>query len=536
MAKEKQYRITSIKDNIVTINGENKFRFLEQITFVNKTKGVVLKANHLEAKVALVDVNDENPLKIGDLASSNEEVFSIDIWNSFFGTIIDVFGNRIHKNEFIEAKGIKPEIIGNKNVFEEAKPIYGRLEVKDYLPTGTTAIDGILPIGKGQRELIIGDRGTGKTSIAITALLAQKNNDVKNIYVSIGKKREEVLEIKNILKERGVLEQSIILSAPPDATAVAKYLLPYVGASIAEHFQEKGENILVVFDDLSNHADAYRELSLLIGIAPGREAYPGDIFYTHSRLLERAGKFTEQFGKGSITMIPIAQTLAGDISGYIPTNLISITDGQIYTSSAIFNEGRRPAIEITYSVSRLGSVVQKKAMTNSTKGLKRLISEYENIKRLSSFRSDVSSEDAKRISLGKAFEILINQEEYEVVDYNSSVILFQLLQSGVLSFYDLDSKDQLPIIKEVLKTFLTKDIIGMKLSNILNTHDVKGDVFQQYLKHIILPLLKYHILSENKWLHSNPKFIKVFKDIRNDGRVLLSYERRGYEKGIAYEI
>lgn len=535
MKQKKQLKITSIKDNIVVVEGRHNYQFLEEIDFQNNIKGIVLKANLLKAYVSLLKIDEHKPLKVGEPAYATGELFTIDIFNDYFGSIIDVYGEKIYKNPAY--KGEKSTKLDSKNIFEEAKPIFAREAVNEPLSTGTTAIDGLLPIGRGQKELIIGDRGTGKTGIAVTMMIAQHGDNVKNVYVAIGKKREEIIEIKNVLDKRGVLDQTIILATAPDDTAAAKYLAPYIGASIAEYYQEKNEDVLLILDDLTNQADAYRELSLLIGVAPGREAFPGDIFYSHSRLLERCGKFSKKYGGGSITIIPIAQTLAGDISGYIPTNLISITDGQIYTSATIFNEGRRPAIEITYSVSRLGSAVQTKAMIKATRGLKRLISEYEQTKKLSSFNANISKEDVEKIKIGKTFEVLIDQKEYEVIDFDTSVLLLALLRSGYLSFYSTsDSLEQLAVIKGVLKNFLSKDILGRKLAKLLSEEEANEDVIQLYLKHIVLPLLKYHLLSESKWLRNNPDFIKTFKDIRNDGRVLLSYERRGYEKGIAYEI
>ncbi|MGL6125286.1 MAG: MMOB1660 family gliding motility ATPase complex subunit [Metamycoplasmataceae bacterium] len=534
MIKQKELKVIAIKDNIITVEGEHNYQFLEEIKFSKNVNGIVLKAVGSKANVALLKVEAHNALQIGSKAIATGTQYTADIFNNYWGSVIDVDGlPMISESKVTDVKKIE-----SRDVFAEAKPIYARELLNEPMVTGTSAIDGILPIGRGQKELIIGDRGTGKTSLAVTAMIAQNLSNIKNIYVAIGKKREEVVEIYHTLQEKGVMHKTIILTAASDDTATAKYLAPYIATSIAEYFQEQGEDILLIFDDLTNHADAYRELSLLIGGAPGREAFPGDIFFTHSRLLERCGKFSEEFGGGSITIIPIAQTLAGDISGYIPTNLISITDGQIYTSTTVFNEGRRPALEITVSVSRLGSAVQTPSMVKATSGLKRLISEYEDQKKLSSFNSNLSPADKERNKKGKAFEMMIDQNEYEVIDYNTSVILFFLLKNGFLSFYNNDNEalNEVYVIKNILKVFLSKDVLGIKLASLLNKKSITDDVVQLYLKHIILPLLKYHILSENKWLRNNPEFIKAFKDIRNDGRVLLSYERRGYEKGIAYEI
>lgn len=534
---KKELNIVSIKDNIVIVEGEHSYQFLEEIKFGNGINGIVLKANYYRAYVALVGVNTQENLKVGDKAFATGEGFTISILNNFFGSIIDVNGQ-----ELVAGNAVKEVVeVANKFVLGEAKPLYARKEVNQPLHTGTAGIDGILPIGKGQKELIVGDSGTGKTTIGLTAFIAQANSNVMNIYIAVGKKRDELLEIQRILSKGNVLDKTIIVATSPDDPAAAKFLVPYVGMAIAEHFQETGEDVLVVMDDLTNHADAYRELALSAGSAPGREAFPGDIFYTHSRLLEKCGRFTDEFGGGSITVIPIAQTLDGDISGYISTNLISITDGQIYTSQEVFNEGRKPAIEFGVSVSRLGSQVQTKNMTLATKGLKNLIQQYENMKKLQSFNVGSNTQNEKEImSKGKAFELLITQPELEAIPYSVSEVLFMLLQKGFLSLFFHEGVDkslqELTLLKDVIKTFLMKDVIGRKMIELMNEPEINEEVIDLYLKHIILPLIKYHLLSESKWLRNNPEFIKMFSDIRNDGRVLLAYERRGIEKGIAYEI
>lgn len=534
---QKELTIISIKDDIVVVEGEHSYQFLEEIKFGKDTNGIVIKANYYRAYVALVGKNTQENLKVGGKALATGKVFTVSVLDNFFGSVIDV-----NSNQLIEgiSKSDVVKVLAEKFILAEAKPLYARKEVNQPLQTGTSAIDGLLPIGRGQKELIVGDAVTGKTSIAVTAMLSQETSNVLNIYVAIGKKREELIEIKNVLKSRNVLHKTIIVATAPDDSAASKFLAPYVGASIAEYFQEQGEDVLVVFDDLTNHADAYRELSLSTGSAPGREAFPGDIFYVHSRLLERCGRFQPEFGGGSITMIPIAQTLDGDISGYIPTNIISIADGQIYTSVDIFNEGRRPAIEISISVSRLGSQVQTRQMQKATSGLKNLVSEYENYKKFASFNSNLSEKDRETIAKGKVFEILIQQEEYEVVPLEITTILFTLLKNGVLSLFFNEAMDKaielLNTLKGVIKVFLTKDVLGRKMVQLMDEKDIDDECIQLYMKHILLPLIKYHLLSENKWLRNNPNFVKVFKDIRNDGRVLLAYERRGLEKGIAYEI
>lgn len=534
---EKELKIISIKDDIIVVEGEHSYKFLEEIKFGKDTNGIVIKANYYRAYVALVGKSTLDNLRVGDKALATGKPFAMSILNNFFGAVISVNSNILMEGT---ATNEMAKVLDQRFVLSEAKPLFTRKEVNQPLQTGTSAIDGLLPIGRGQKELIVGDSVTGKTSIAVTAMLSQKDSNIINIYVAIGKKREELIEIRNVLRERGVLDKTIIVATAPDDTASAKFLAPYAGATIAEYLQEKGEDVLVIFDDLTNHADAYRELSLSTGSAPGREAFPGDIFYVHSRLLERCGRYQPEFGGGSITMIPIAQTLDGDISGYIPTNIISITDGQIYTSTDIFNEGRRPAIEIGISVSRLGSQVQTRSMRKATSGLKNLVSEYENFKKFASFNSNVSEKDRDTIAKGKVFEIIIQQEEYEVVSLEITQLLFNMLKNGTLSLFFNESMEKsvelLTTLKDVIKVFLTKDVLGKKMVQLMNEKDIDDEVIGLYNKHIILPLIKYHLLSENKWLRNNPEFIKSFKDIRNDGRVLLAYERRGLEKGIAYEI
>ncbi len=535
--KEKELTIISVKDDIVVVEGQHSYKFLEEIKFSKDINGIVIKANFYRAYVALVGKSTQESLKVGGKAFATGKPFSFAILNNHVGAIVDVNSNILVESKTPEAL-IK--VLSNRFVLSEAKPLYTREEVNQPLHTGTSAIDGILPVGRGQKELIVGDASTGKTSIAMTAMLAQAESNVMNIYVAVGKKREELIEIRNVLEARGVLNKTIIIATASDDSAASKFLAPYIGATVAEYYQEQGEDVLVVFDDLSNHADAYRELSLSIGGAPGREAFPGDIFYIHSRLLERCGRYQKEFGGGSITMLPIVQTLDGDISGYIPTNVISITDGQIYTSADIFNEGRRPAIEISISVSRLGSQVQTLSMKKATAGLKNLVAEYENFKKFASFNSNISNKDHQTIAKGKVFETLIVQEEYEVVPYEVTVLLFSLLNSGFLSFFFLEEGSKaielLMTLKDVLKTFLTKDVLGRQMCRIVMEKDMDSEIIGLYMKHIILPLIKYHLLSENKWLRNNADFVELFKDIRNDGRVLIAYERRGLERGIAYEI
>ncbi|PAF55516.1 MMOB1660 family gliding motility ATPase complex subunit [Mycoplasmopsis agassizii] len=522
-------KINSIKDNIVTVSGKHDYQFLEVVTFANDTQGIVLKADTDKAEVGLLNINQQKDLEVGDSATATGKIFVVNIYDNLLGSVVDTA-----LAELISFTKRSDDVLAVQDVFAEAKPIYTRRAISQPLETGITVVDAILPIGKGQKQLILGDKGTGKTAIALNAMIAQKDKETVNIYVGVGKKREEIVEIYSVLKQYELMEQSIILSAAADETAVAKWLIPYVGAAVAEFYQSQGRDVLLVFDDLTNHADAYRELSLLSGSAPGREAYPGDIFYTHSRLLERAGRYLDNFGGGSITMLPIAQTLASDISGYIPTNLISITDGQIFTSTTLFNAGKRPAINVGLSVSRVGTQAQEQIMVDASKGIKRLLAEYERNNQLASFATNLDKSQLELNDLGRVFELLADQHEYEVVDYHTTAIIIFLLKKGYLSFYK-DKDHDLNLIKDVLKVFFAKDVLGKKLRQIIRKHSIDSEVVELYIHHLILALLKYHLLTENAYLAKNNQFIRLYKDIRNDGRVLLAYERRGLEKGIAYE-
>ena len=532
------FNVVAIKADIIGIETINQsqthqFQFGELVNFATGAIGIVLRANTHQANVALV-VGDAKAIQIGTKCQPSGQAFTINIHQSYFDNVIDVSGNSL------VAKPIKDQILATTRVIKPAIPMYNRIRLSEPLLSGTIAIDGILPIGLGQKQLIVGDATTGKSALAIKMLLAQAKTNVKNIYVAIGKKREEIVELTKVLADHDVAKKTIIIAAASDDHAANKYLAPYVGAAISEYWQSQGEHVLVIFDDLSNHADAYRQLALLNDQAPGREAYPGDIFYTHSRLLERCGRFSAQAGGGSITMIPIVQTQAGDISAYIPTNIISITDGQIYTSKEIFNEGRRPAIEIGISVSRLGSQVQSPAMKQATSGLKNLVANYETMQKRESFSNEQLNATLIDIKTkGTIFQAIVDQGEFDVIQPEVSALLFFLLNQNHLNAFGfgqdfLTIKNQINLIKTILNQLLTTSILGKKLAKLIATKALDDQLINRYLEVLVLPLIKYYLLKHHPWLANDAKFQASFATIRDDRSALVAYEVQNLAKGIVY--
>ncbi len=516
-------KITQIKDYIVEVSGKNSLMINEIVHFKNNTMGIVMKATTEKAYVSMMDISVDNPLVVGESATPTGKEFSIEFSESILGNIINVEGMPL--TDYV-SPNIKTKETISQPVFRLARPIYSRDFIDAPLQTGLSSVDWAIPIGLGQRELILGDRQTGKTSIALNAVIAQKETNVKTVYVAVGQKKTTVLNIYEKLKKFGMLDQITIVSASADQTATKKYLAPYVGVTIAEYFQEKyGDDVLIIYDDLSKHADAYRELSLLMKSAPAREAYPGDIFYLHSKLLERAGRFNLDFGNGSITALPIVQTEAGDITSYIPTNVISITDGQIFTSKSLFNSGHRPAIDIPYSVSRVGSTAQTEALAMVSGGLKLKVSQYEEAMKMVRLSGEVSEENAETIDSGKVLMALFNQPELDVLDYHTGALLLLLYKRNYLNFFE--KKEEISYIKNIINKYLSEDFLGKKIREIIQFHKVAEEQFNLLLQEIILPMIKYYLITKHSYLRKNDKFYNLYKDIRDDGRVFKSVTRRG---------
>lgn len=525
-------KVKEIKDYIVEITGKNNLMINEVVEFDNGTRGIVMKAKRENAFVALFDQTIDNPLAIGSVAKATKNEFKIKISEKMIGNIINVNGDILSDFEHPEGV-IRSTEIEERDAFRLARPIYTRDFVNQPLVTGVAAVDWAIPIGMGQRELILGDRQTGKTSIAMNSILAQKETKVFSIYVAIGQKRSTILDFYNRLKEFGLLERSIIVASSANQPATQKWLAPYVGVTIAEYLQEKyGDDVLMIYDDLSKHADAYRELSLLMKSAPAREAYPGDIFYLHSKLLERAGKFNEDFGGGSITALPIVQTEAGDITSYIPTNVISITDGQIFTSKTLFNAGQRPAIDIPYSVSRVGSTAQTKALSKMASGMKLQVSSYEEAMKMTRLSGTVSEENRETIDSGRVLTALLVQPEFDVMKQETGVLLLSLYKRGYLNFYR--DASGIKNIKRLLDHFLENDYIGKSLKRLILNHDIDSEKFDLINNQIILPLIKYQIIKEDPEVAKEERFIEIFNKIRNDGIMYVNLQRsvKGDDNGI----
>ncbi|MCK5806788.1 MAG: F0F1 ATP synthase subunit alpha [Mycoplasmataceae bacterium] len=520
-------KVKSIKDIIVYVEGKENYVINEVVTFPNKTKGIVMKATVKGATIALFEVSIKDPVKVGDDVKLSGKEFRFPVFEKQLGNIVSVDGTLMTSSEV--TKDFSSEVL-DKPVFRLAKPIYARDFVNQPLITGLSSIDWAIPIGMGQRELILGDRETGKTSIALNMIIAQKDTKVKVVYVAIGQKKTTILGILKKIKDFGMEERTVIVAASAEQTATKKWLAPYAGVTIAEHFQETyGDDVLIIYDDLSKHADAYRELSLLMKSAPAREAYPGDIFYLHSKLLERAGRFTEDFGSGSITAIPIVQTEAGDLTSYIPTNVISITDGQIFTNKQLFNSGHRPAVDIAYSVSRVGSVAQTKAMSKVAGGLKLLVSQYNEALKMARLSSSASEEHADTIDKGRVLMALLVQPELDVLDYETGALLLSLFKRGYLNFFN--KTEEIIMIKNILNRFMKVDFLGQKLRKVIQTSAVGDYQYDLYIHEIILPLIKYYSLKNYSYLKQDEKFIKLYKNVRDDGRVYKNLARNLDEKG-----
>jgi F-type H+/Na+-transporting ATPase subunit alpha len=394
--------VFQVGDGIARIYGLEKVMAGELLEFDDGTIGIAL---NLESKnVGAVLMGDGLSIKEGSKVRATGKVAQIPVGDGYLGRVVDPLARPI------DGKG---DIVTNETrLIESAAPgIISRRSVYEPLQTGLVSVDAMIPIGRGQRELIIGDRQTGKTAIALDTILNQKGKDVICVYVAIGQKASSVAQVVNSLRERGALEYTIIVAANADSAATLQYLSPYTGAALAEYFMYTGRHTLVIYDDLSKQAQSYREMSLLLRRPPGREAYPGDVFYLHSRLLERAAKLSDSLGAGSMTALPIVETQEGDVSAYIPTNVISITDGQIFLSADIFNAGIRPAINVGISVSRVGSAAQPKAMKQVAGKLKLELAQFAELEAFSQFASDLDQATQNQLARGQRLREILKQPQ-----------------------------------------------------------------------------------------------------------------------------
>jgi F-type H+-transporting ATPase subunit alpha len=416
--------IISVGDGIARIHGLDNVMAGELLDFPHDVKGIAL--NLEEDNVGAVLFGEYTLVGEGDVVKRTNRIMSVPVGPALVGRVVSALGTPLDERGPISATEFEP-------IERLAPGVVDRLPVKEPLQTGIKAIDAMIPIGRGQRELIIGDRQTGKTAIAIDTIINQKNTDVICIYIAIGQKRSTVAQVVKTLTDYDVMHKTIVVSASASDPATMQYIAPYCGCAMGEYFRDRGQHALVIYDDLSKHAAAYREISLLLRRPPGREAYPGDVFYLHSRLLERAAKLNDQHGGGSLTALPVIETQAGDISGYIPTNVISITDGQIFLESDLFHAGIRPAIHVGNSVSRVGGNAQIKAMKQVAGTLRMELAQYRELAAFAQFGSDLDKATQAQLARGDRLTEILKQDQYRPLDVVKQVMV---IFAGTQGFTD----------------------------------------------------------------------------------------------------
>ena len=444
--------VLQVGDGIARVYGLDQVMAGELVEFADGTVGIA--QNLEEDNVGVVLMGDGINIQEGSSVAATGKIASIPVGDSMVGRVVDALARPI------DGKG---EIIASENrLIESPAPgIIERKSVYEPMQTGITAIDAMIPVGRGQRELIIGDRQTGKTTIAIDTILNQKGGDVICVYVAIGQKASTVAQVVTVLQERGAMDYTVVVAANASDPAALQFLAPYTGASIAEYFMYKGKHTLVIYDDLSKQAQAYRQISLLLRRPPGREAYPGDVFYLHSRLLERAAKLSPELGEGSMTALPIVETQAGDVSAYIPTNVISITDGQIFLSSNLFYSGQRPAVNPGISVSRVGSAAQTKAMKKVAGKVKLELAQFDELQAFAQFASDLDQATRNQLARGQRLREILKQPQYSPLSVSEQVAIIYCGINGYL--------DDVPVekitafskgLRDYLKTNKYTEIVG----------------------------------------------------------------------------
>lgn len=436
---EKVGKVMEIGDGVARISGLSDVMASEMVEFSNGVMGVAL--NLEEDRIGAMILGECRSIKEGDEVKSTGKILSVPVSESMIGRVIDPLGNPIDGKGEISAKGGSAS--GGKTqtyypIEKIAPGVITRKSVNQPVQTGIKAVDSMIPIGRGQRELIIGDRQTGKTAIAVDTIINQKGQDMICIYVAVGQKESKIARIVKELEEKGAMDYTIVVVAGASDPAAMSYIAPYSGCAIGEFFMDQGKDVLAVYDDLSRHAWAYRQISLILRRPPGREAYPGDIFYLHSRLLERSAKLSDEFGGGSITALPIIETQAGDVSAYIPTNVISITDGQIYLEADLFYKGIRPALNVGISVSRVGSAAQIKAMKKVAGKLKLDMAQFRELEAFAQFGSDLDEKTRFQIERGKRTVEVLKQDQYQPMLVENQVAILYALTQGFLDDVEVE--------------------------------------------------------------------------------------------------
>ena len=466
--------VISVGDGICNVYGLEGAMQGELIEFPNDVFGTVLNLG--KESVGIILFGELDSVKEGDTAKSTGRILSIPVSDNFLGRVIDPLGNPLDGLGKIEASEFQA-------IERKAHGVIERKSVCEPLETGLKVIDALVPIGKGQRELIIGDRQTGKTSLAIDTILNQKGKDVICIYVAIGQKESTVRNVIETLKASGAMNYSIVVSASASKPGPMLYIAPYSGVTLAEYFMHQGKAVLIIYDDLSKHAAAYRELSLLLHRPPGREAYPGDVFYLHSRLLERAAKLSDELGGGSITALPIIETQAGDISAYIPTNVISITDGQIFLESGLFHSGVRPAVNAGLSVSRVGGAAQYKAVKQVSGTLRLDLASYRELETFTQFGSDLDGPTKAKLNRGKRTIEILKQGLHQTLPFYKEALILYALTKGYIDFIEFDDiKD----FEEKLYISLDSSDLGLEIKNFIieNKKLPSDDLLDQFIKEV----------------------------------------------------
>ena len=437
--------VITVGDGIASIYGIDHAMYGEIVTFENGLKGMVQDIRRNE--IGCILFGSDTRISEGTKVTRTGKRAGVPVGDAYIGRVVNALGEPIDGKGSIEADGYRP-------IEQEAPGIVDRKSVSVPMETGILSIDSMFPIGRGQRELIIGDRQTGKTSIALDTILNQKGKDVICVYVAIGQKASTVAKVVNTLKTNGALDYTIVVSSTASDCAPLQYIAPYAGTAMAEYFMYKGKDVLIVYDDLSKHAVAYRALSLLLGRSPGREAYPGDVFYLHSRLLERSSRLSDENGGGSITALPIIETQAGDVSAYIPTNVISITDGQIFLESGLFAAGMRPAVNVGLSVSRVGGAAQTKAMKKASGSIRIDLAQYREMEVFTQFSSDLDPATKEQLEYGSGLMELLKQPLYHPMSLHEKVITLCAATHKI--FLGIDKKEIRQFRLDLMTWFDTK--------------------------------------------------------------------------------
>ena len=478
-------KVISVSDGIVIALGLKNVMLNELVLFSNGSMGMALNLETDYVGIVMLDKYDD--IKENSIVKRTKTVVSIGVGDGLIGRIVDPLGRPIDGKGQIKYDHLSP-------IDKIAPGVMQRKSVNQSLSTGILAIDSMFPIGKGQRELIIGDRQTGKTTIAIATILNQKGRDVYCVYVAIGQKNSSVVQTALTLSTYGAMDYTTIISATASDIPALKYIAPFSGITVAEEWMKKGKDVLIIFDDLSKHAVSYRTISLLLKRPPGREAYPGDIFYLHSRLLERAGRLNEENGGGSITALPIVETQAGDISAYIPTNVISITDGQLFMVTNMFNEGQRPAISIGLSVSRVGSAAQIKAVKQMSGSLKLELAQYDELSSFSQFGSDLDENTKAILEHGKRIMAMIKQPQNQPFDQVDEAILLFTIKYHLIKWIPIENIERFKIdLLFHMKNLASRKELATKLAFDDKLIEKMGNDIKKFIANYVLSFKDYDI-------------------------------------------